>query len=64
MINQHTEKLKATLDRTVEYLSFSQSEQRKVEEMTESIHRSWTQIKQLEAGELPAKPVMDFINEL
>lgn len=47
-----------------EDLSLSPLQQRQVEEMTESIRRSWKQVKQMEAGEIPAKSAMDFINEL
>lgn len=47
-----------------EDLSISPMQQRHMDEMTESIQRSWKQVKQMEAGEIPAKSAMDFINEL
>ena len=33
-------------------------------ELTASIRRSWKQVKQIEAGEIPAKSACSFINEL
>lgn len=47
-----------------EELTLSPQQQRHVEEMAESIRRSWKQVKQTEAGEIPPKSAMDFINEL
>lgn len=47
-----------------EDISLSPAQQERVDQMTESIRRSWNQVKQIEAGELQAKSAMDFINEL
>ncbi len=47
-----------------EDLTLSPTQQRHVEGMTESIKRSWEQIKQMEAGEIPTKSAMSFIDEL
>lgn len=47
-----------------EDISLSPQQQRRVDEMAKSIHRSWEQVKKMEAGEVPAKSAMDFIDEL
>ena len=47
-----------------EDVSISQSAQRQIDEMTESLRRSWQEVKRMEAGEMPVKAAMDFINEL
>jgi antitoxin (DNA-binding transcriptional repressor) of toxin-antitoxin stability system len=47
-----------------EDVSLSPQQQRQVDEMTESIRRSWKQVKQMEAGEIPVKSAMAFIDEL
>ena len=43
-----------------EDVSLSPQQQRQVDEMTESIRRSWKQVKQMEAGEIPVKSAMAF----
>ncbi len=45
-------------------LSLSPRQQRHVDEVAESIKRSWAQVKQMEAGTMPAKSAMSFIDEL
>lgn len=45
-------------------LTLSRKQQQKVNKLAESIRRSWNQIKQIQAGELPAKPAMTLIDEL
>ncbi len=47
-----------------EDVSLSPQQQRQVDEMAESIRRSWKQVKQMEAGEIPVKSAMAFIDEL
>ncbi len=47
-----------------EDLSLSPLQRRRMDEMAESIKRSWKQVKQMEAGEMPAKSAMAFIDEL
>ena len=47
-----------------EDLSLSPQQQRHVDEMADSIRRSWGQVKQMEAGEIPAKSAITFIDEL
>lgn len=47
-----------------EDVSLSPQQQRQVDEMTESIRRSWKQVKQMEAGKIPVKSAMAFIDEL
>ena len=47
-----------------EDVSLSPRQQRKVDELAESLKRSWEQVKQMEAGVIPVKSAMDFINEL
>lgn len=43
---------------------FSSSQQKHVDDMAESIRRSWKQVKQMEADEIPVKSAMSFIDEL
>lgn len=47
-----------------EDIGLTQQQQRHVDEITESIKRSWKEVKQIEAGEIPAKSAMEFIDEL
>lgn len=47
-----------------EDLSLSPQQLRHVDEMAQSIKRSWQQVKQMEAGEIPSKSAMAFIDEL
>lgn len=47
-----------------EDLALSPQKQQHIDELAESIRRSWEQVKQIEAGKLPAKSAIDFINEL
>ncbi len=47
-----------------EDLTLSQQQQREVDELTESIRRSWRQVKDMESGKLPAKSAISFIDEL
>lgn len=47
-----------------EDVTFSRNKQHKINKLAESIRRSWNQIKQIQAGELPAKPAMSLIDEL
>ena len=47
-----------------EDVSLSSLQQRHIDEIAESIRHSWAQVKQAEAGEIPAKSAMDFIDEL
>lgn len=47
-----------------EDVSFSPSQQKHVDEIVESIRRSWKQVKQMEEGEIPTKSAMSFIDEL
>lgn len=47
-----------------EDLSLSPLQRKRMDEMAESVKRSWKQVKQMEAGEMPAKSAMAFIDEL
>ena len=47
-----------------EDLSLSQAQQNRVDEAVKSIRRSWKQVKQMEAGEIPVKSARAFIDEL
>lgn len=47
-----------------EDLSLSPLQRKRIDEMAESVKRSWKQVKQMEAGEMPAKSAMAFIDEL
>ena len=47
-----------------EDLSLSQAQQNHVDEAVKSIRRSWKQVKQMEAGEIPVKSARAFIDEL
>ncbi len=47
-----------------EDLSLSQAQQSRVDEAVKSIRRSWKQVKQMEAGEIPVKSARAFIDEL
>ncbi len=47
-----------------EDLALSQQQKRHLDEVTESIKRSWDEVKQIEAGVKPAKSAMKFIDEL
>ena len=40
------------------------AQQQHIDEMAQSIRNSWDQVKQMEAGKIPAKSAIDFINEL
>ena len=48
----------------MEDLSISPRRQRKLEEITDSIRRSWNEVKQMEAGVKSAKSALSFIDEL
>lgn len=45
-----------------EDFSLSSTQQRRLEEMTDSIKRSWNQVKQMEARKIQAKSAMSFID--
>lgn len=45
-------------------VSLSQKQQSQISEMKASIKRSWKQVKQMQAGELPSKSALSFIDEL
>lgn len=45
-------------------VSLSATQQRRIEELSASIRRSWQQVKQMEAGTLPRKSASAFIDEL
>lgn len=45
-------------------VSLSQKQQSQISEMKASIKRSWEQVKQMQAGELPSKSALSFIDEL
>lgn len=45
-------------------ISLTPSQKQIVSAVAESIRRSWQQVKQIEAGEIPAKSASAFINEL
>ncbi|MDE6556473.1 MAG: hypothetical protein K2K55_05860 [Duncaniella sp.] len=47
-----------------EDVSLSAEQQRQLAEMSDSVRKSWKQVKQMESGELPVKSALDFINEL
>lgn len=47
-----------------EDLSLSPLQRKRMDEMAESVKRSWKQVKQMEAGEMPTKSAMAFIDEL
>lgn len=47
-----------------EDISLTPSQKQIVSAVTESIRRSWQQVKQIETGEIPAKSASAFINEL
>jgi len=47
-----------------EELSLTPSQQRRIEEMARSIKCSFEQVKQIEAGVLPAKSAKTLLNEL
>lgn len=47
-----------------EDISLSQRQQQEIDKMAESLKRSWRQIKQMEAGTIPAKSATEFIDEL
>lgn len=47
-----------------ENVTLSPRQQQKVNEVADSIKRSWQQVKQMEAGEIPAKSALAFIDEL
>lgn len=42
----------------------SPTQQRQIDTMAESLRRSFRQVKQMEAGEIPVKSAMTFIDEL
>lgn len=47
-----------------EDVTLSPRQQQKVNEVADSIKRSWQQVKQMEAGEIPAKSALAFIDKL
>lgn len=47
-----------------EDVSLSPRQARHLDEIAESLKRSWSEVKRMEAGEVPAKSAMDFIDEL
>ena len=47
-----------------EDVALSPQQTRRLDEMAESLKRSWNEIKRIEAGEISAKSAMDFIDEL
>ncbi|MDE6264602.1 MAG: hypothetical protein K2M11_05590 [Paramuribaculum sp.] len=47
-----------------EEVNLSPNQKHHVSEIAESISRSWKQVKQMEAGEIPVKSAMEFIDEL
>lgn len=54
-------KLYALVSLGTEDVTLSKSQQRK---LTNSIKRSLNEVKEIEAGRLPAKSAIDFLNEL
>ena len=47
-----------------EDVTLSAEQQRQLAEMSDSVRKSWKQVKQMESGELPVKSAFDFIDEL
>lgn len=47
-----------------EDVTLSPAQQQKVDTMTQSIKRSLKQVRQMEAGEIPAKSALAFLDEL
>lgn len=47
-----------------EDLSLSKQQQRRLDELTESLKRSWEQVKMIEEGKLPRRTVQDMLDEL
>ncbi len=47
-----------------EDMALSPSQQRQIDEVTESVRRSWKQVKQMETGEMPTKSVGLFLEKL
>lgn len=47
-----------------EDLSLLPKQTRHIDEVTESIKRSWNEVRQMEAGGMPAKSALKFIDEL
>ncbi len=47
-----------------EDISLSSTKQQQMDEMARSLKRSWEQVKQMEAGNIPEKSALDFIDEL
>ena len=47
-----------------EDITLSSRQQPQVEEFTESLKRSWEQVKMMEEGKLPRRTIQDMLNEL
>lgn len=47
-----------------EDITLSPGQQQKVNEVADNIRRSWQQVKQMKAGEIPTKSALAFIDEL
>ena len=47
-----------------EELTLSPSQQRQVDELAESLRRSWNQVKMMEEGKLPRRTIQDMLDEL
>ena len=45
-------------------MTHSQRQQRQVNELAESIKRSWEQVKMIEEGKLPRRTIQDMLDEL
>lgn len=47
-----------------EDVTLSPRQQHQVEEFTESLKRSWEQVKMMESGKLPRRTIQDMLDEL
>lgn len=47
-----------------EDVSLSPRQQQQVDEITETLHRSWAQVKMMESGKLPRRTIQDMLDEL
>ena len=47
-----------------EEANLSQNQQRQIDEFTESLRRSWEQVKLMEEGKLPRRTIQDMLDEL
>ena len=45
-------------------LTLSQRQKRQVNEFSESLKRSWEQVKMIEEGKLPRRTIQDMLNDL